>query len=104
MAAAHDRVRPSQGLRIGQRSGAELFSLNPGTHLLSSGGLDDENTITDPEKIVPEESTAATAGPAIEFAFSPYSLTILQIPLKLRSQSDHHAAIRDGGRGYRAGL
>jgi len=49
---------------------------------LSSGSLADENTIEEPDRIVPEESTAQIAGTAFDYEFKPYSLTILRIPLK----------------------
>ncbi len=49
---------------------------------LSSGSLDDENTIEDPTGIVPEESTAKVAGAEFDYEFKPYSFTILRIPVK----------------------
>jgi len=49
---------------------------------LSSGSLDDENTIEEPNRIVPEESTAQIAGADSDYEFIPYSLTVLRIPVK----------------------
>ena len=49
---------------------------------LSSGSLDDENTISEPNKIVPEETVAPVEGPTFDYKFKPYSFTILRIPLQ----------------------
>lgn len=47
---------------------------------LTSGNLDDENTLNDPNRIVPEETNVEVAGSQFEYTFKPYSLTILRIP------------------------
>ncbi len=49
---------------------------------LSSGSLDDENTLKEPNRIVPVESSAPVGAAPFDYEFKPYSLTILRIPVK----------------------
>lgn len=48
---------------------------------LSSGNLDDENTIEEPNKVAPIETTEKVAGASFDYAFKPYAFTILRIPV-----------------------
>ena len=50
--------------------------------VLSSGKLTDENTLEEPDKIVPQEKTAKIPGTGFDVEFRPYSLTLLRIPVK----------------------
>jgi alpha-N-arabinofuranosidase len=50
--------------------------------VLSSDKPTDENTLKEPDKIVPQETIAGISGTNFEVEFSPYSLTLLRIPVQ----------------------
>lgn len=50
--------------------------------VLASASLSDENSITEPAKIHPKESSVKISGAEFTHAFQPYSLTILRVPVK----------------------
>jgi len=50
--------------------------------VLSSGKLTDENTLEEPDKIVPQETIAKIPGTSFDVEFKPYSFTLLRIPVK----------------------
>jgi len=49
---------------------------------LASDSLADENTLREPEKIYPEETSVSIRGPAFTYGFIPYSLTVLRVPVE----------------------
>jgi alpha-N-arabinofuranosidase len=49
---------------------------------LSSGSLEDANSLEEPDKIVPVESTVKINGPQFDYELKPDSLTILNISIK----------------------
>ena len=48
--------------------------------LLQSDSLDDENSLQEPKKIYPQESTAIFSTPNFTYDFQSLSLTILRVP------------------------
>jgi alpha-N-arabinofuranosidase len=50
--------------------------------LLRSDSLDDENSLQQPKKIYPQESTTKINEPNFSYPFQPFSLTILRVPVK----------------------
>lgn len=50
--------------------------------LLQSDLLDDENSLQEPKKIYPQESTVTFSTPNFTYEFQPLSLTILRVPLE----------------------
>jgi alpha-N-arabinofuranosidase len=50
--------------------------------LLSSGKLTDENSLAEPKKIYPKKTTETINNPQFSYAFQPYSLTVLRIPVQ----------------------
>jgi alpha-N-arabinofuranosidase len=50
--------------------------------VLSSEKLTDENTLEEPDKIVPQETIAKISGTGFDVEFKPYSFTLLRIPVK----------------------
>lgn len=62
--------------------GVKLQSQTIGVLTLTSAQLSDENTLDEPGKVVPQESTARIAGAAFDYDFKPYSLTLLRIAVK----------------------
>ena len=50
--------------------------------LLRSDSLDDENTLQEPKKIYPQESTATFSTPNFTYDFQSLSLTVLRVPVK----------------------
>lgn len=55
---------------------------NSARAIVLSGNADDENTITQPDRVVPREETVAVSGPKFEHTFVPNSLTILRFDAK----------------------
>ena len=49
--------------------------------VLTSTSPDDENTLDNPAKVAPKETTVALAGPRPTHTFPPHSLTVLRIPV-----------------------
>ena len=58
-------------------SGAEMK-----VTVLAGESLDDENTIAEPTKIVPRETTETVASMRFDYECEPYSLTVLRIPVR----------------------
>ena len=52
--------------------------------LLTSDSLEDENSLTEPKKIYPTETTLTIDESKFSQTFKPYSLTILRLPFKSR--------------------
>jgi alpha-N-arabinofuranosidase len=50
--------------------------------LLSSEKLTDENSLAEPQKIYPKTTTETINGAQSSYAFEPYSLTVLRIPVR----------------------
>jgi alpha-N-arabinofuranosidase len=50
--------------------------------LLTSASLSDENSLAEPTKIYPKETSVKISGAEFTHAFQPYSLTILRVPVK----------------------
>jgi alpha-N-arabinofuranosidase len=50
--------------------------------LLKSDMLTDENSLQEPKKVFPQEFSIPIAGRRFTYAFQPYSLTILRIPVR----------------------
>jgi len=50
--------------------------------VLSSAKLADENTLEEPDRIVPKETTVEISGPVFDVELKPYSFTLLRIPVK----------------------
>jgi alpha-N-arabinofuranosidase len=50
--------------------------------LLASEKLSDENSLTEPRKIYPQETRESITGPTFNYDFTPYSLTVLRIPVR----------------------
>ena len=50
--------------------------------VLSSEKLTDENTLEEPDRIVPRETTAEITESGFEVEFKPFSFTFLRIPVK----------------------
>ena len=50
--------------------------------LLASDSLTDENSLQTPRKIYPKEMSTPVSGSSFTYAFQPYSLTLLRIPVK----------------------
>jgi alpha-L-arabinofuranosidase len=46
--------------------------------IVLTGGPEDENSLTEPGKIVPQTGTLEVSGPKFQHAFRPYSLSILR--------------------------
>jgi alpha-N-arabinofuranosidase len=61
----------------GSRAGGTMKTI-----VLSSEKLTDENTLKEPDKIIPQETATAISGTAFEVEFEPYSLTVLRIPIQ----------------------
>ncbi len=49
---------------------------------LSANNPKDTNTITEPTKIIPVESTIPASGTHLNHAFAPYSINVVEIPVK----------------------
>jgi hypothetical protein len=49
---------------------------------LSSEESTDENSLAEPKKIYPKKTTEIINNPRFSYAFQPYSLTILRIPVR----------------------
>ncbi len=52
--------------------------------VLSAGSPADTNSITEPAKIVPVASRVSGVSPAFTYTFAPYSITILELPLRVK--------------------
>jgi alpha-N-arabinofuranosidase len=50
--------------------------------VLTTGKMTDENSLKNPKKVSPKESTLTLSGSTFSYKFKPYSLTVLRIPLK----------------------
>jgi alpha-N-arabinofuranosidase len=50
--------------------------------VLSSEKLTDENSLAEPKKIYPKTTTVTINDPQFSYAFQPYSLTVLRIPVR----------------------
>jgi alpha-L-arabinofuranosidase len=50
--------------------------------VLGSADLEDNNSLEQPEHVVPNEAALNISSPEFEYEFPPYSLTILRLPLK----------------------
>jgi alpha-N-arabinofuranosidase len=50
--------------------------------VLASASLADENSLAEPTKIYPKESSVKISGAKLTHAFQPYSLTVLRVPVK----------------------
>jgi alpha-L-arabinofuranosidase len=49
---------------------------------LSSARLTDENSLADPKKVYPKETSMKIDSPQFRHAFAPYSLTVLRLPVQ----------------------
>jgi alpha-N-arabinofuranosidase len=50
--------------------------------VLSSARLTDENSLADPKKVYPKETSMKIDSPQFRHAFAPYSLTVLRLPVQ----------------------
>jgi alpha-N-arabinofuranosidase len=50
--------------------------------VLSSARLTDENSLADPKKVYPKETSKRIDSPQFRYAFAPYSLTVLRLPVQ----------------------
>lgn len=50
--------------------------------VLGSDKLTDENSLENPKKVYPVESSLSLSGSTFSYGFKPYSLTVLRVPLK----------------------
>jgi alpha-L-arabinofuranosidase len=62
--------------------GAKKVGPNATVILLSSDKLTDENSLADPKRIYPNKSVKRIEEPLFEYAFEPYSFTVLRIPAR----------------------
>ena len=78
-----------KAVNVGERSLTATMDLQ-GTQVgeamkmivLSSAKLTDENSLEEPDKIVPRETKAEIPGAVFDVEFQPYSFTLLRIPVK----------------------
>ena len=50
--------------------------------MLTSGSPQDTNTFDEPRKVVPMTLPVDHLGRSFEYSFEPYSVTVLEIPIK----------------------
>jgi alpha-N-arabinofuranosidase len=62
--------------------GVEKVGPNAKVILLSSEKLTDENSLTEPKKIYPKQTIEKINRAQFSYAFQPYSLTVLRIPVR----------------------
>jgi alpha-N-arabinofuranosidase len=60
--------------------GVRSFGKTARIFLLTSESLSDENSLAEPRKVYPKETTIKIGGARFTHVFQPYSLTILRIP------------------------
>jgi alpha-N-arabinofuranosidase len=62
--------------------GVEKVGPNATAIILSSGKLTDENSLAEPKKVFPKKTVEAIDKVQFSYAFQPYSLTVLRIPVQ----------------------
>jgi alpha-L-arabinofuranosidase len=62
--------------------GVEKVGPNAMAVLLSSEKLTDENSLAEPKKIYPKQTTETINRAQFSYPFQPYSLTVLRIPVQ----------------------
>ena len=63
-------------------AGAKRRGKNIKVTVLHADDLADENTLDEPGRIVPQESTVSISAATFDYGVQPYSLTLLRIPVK----------------------
>jgi alpha-N-arabinofuranosidase len=71
----------TQSTTIDLKAAARAGAIAKAT-ILSSNDLTDENSLRQPKKIYPKETSVSIDGPTFTYGFTPYSLTILRVPVE----------------------